>query len=229
MMSRPTYVIAASVPTGNRIRGFFEQGPDSVRSLLEHPPVFRWAGFDLTTRDTARLIDGTKYEVSSGDRKKIQLFNDGTLLFRAAADSEFLGWGQEPEWFRRDPRLNPLAVVEANTSFVHLYSRLLPHFVSRPVSIQIELALRNAEIDQNRIYLTEFYRFGIQNIHKPHRYLAHSINMRERIDIPADEMVDRPNEAAYKVVLSFSTFFDFPAEKIPFVVEGAIEPSQFER
>jgi hypothetical protein len=41
--------------------------------LLENPGSLRYAGWDLETRDTARIVKGEYLEVSLGDLKTIQL------------------------------------------------------------------------------------------------------------------------------------------------------------
>ena len=74
-----------------RVKNLFDAG--SVKALLENPGSLRYAGWDLETRDTARIVKGEYLEVSLGDLKTIQLYEDGMLLARAKADEEFLAWG----------------------------------------------------------------------------------------------------------------------------------------
>jgi hypothetical protein len=82
-MPDPYYFLAATVPPGNRIKGFYHEGSSAPAQFLERAPSFRYAGFDLTTGDQARLLDD-HWQVQSGDRKLIQLFQDGTLLWHTS-------------------------------------------------------------------------------------------------------------------------------------------------
>src|SRR5688572_31620822 len=73
--------------------------------------------FDFQSAPTTPI-----YTLSLHDALPIfQLYEDGTLLVRVAADSTFLGWGQDEKEFNTRPRLNPMALIELTTSFVHLY------------------------------------------------------------------------------------------------------------
>ena len=94
MTERPHYVLAATVLGGMRLKRFRDLGRGPGR-VLEDPPGFRWAGFDLKTLDQARLIDDDCIEVRSGDRKVIQLRQNSLFVVRLAADNDFLGWGQD--------------------------------------------------------------------------------------------------------------------------------------
>lgn len=219
-MSPPTYVIAASVPAGNRVRGFFTDSGASPSLLLERPPQFRYAGFDTTTMDQARLVDETAYEVKSADRKLLRLYQDGTLIFRMAADADFLGWGQEEDEFARFPRLNPVSVVEAHASFVYLYRTVLPTLVKPSETVEFTLTLRGAQVGEQRLALTQYYKGGIRNIYHPPLYRAHSREVDEIVDVATEVVVNEPEHVAYQLVERFYSMFDMAPDLIPFVKEA---------
>jgi hypothetical protein len=128
----PVYVLTASVPSGNRFRGFFDRDRESSAHVLEQPPTLRYAGFDTSTGRDARQVGPDQFEVRSGERKLLRLFQDGTLIFRVPADPSFLAWAVDENEFERMPRLNPVPVVEMHTTFVDLYAALLPKLVRPP-------------------------------------------------------------------------------------------------
>lgn len=66
-------------------------------------PRFRWGSFDVSVPAVARPRPDDSLEVGWPDRKLLRLYQDGTLFFRAAADQEFLGWGQDREQFKEFP------------------------------------------------------------------------------------------------------------------------------
>lgn len=218
-MSTPAYVLAASISAGNRIRGFLTESAESPKHLLERPPTFRWAGFDTTTGDQARLVADDAYEVRSSDRKLLRLYQDGTLLFRMAADAVFLGWGQDEEDFAREPRLNPVAVVEAHASFVHLYRAVLPMLVKTPTSVQFALRLEDAQVGTRRLVLTRYYKGGIRRVVDPQEYPAHSVSSEDTLDVPTDAVVSQPDLVAFKLLERFYDMFDMPPDLIPFARE----------
>lgn len=216
-MSTPSYVLAASVPSGNRVRRFFDRDEESAASTLERPPTFRWAGFDLRTMDTARLISDDCLEVRAGERKVLQLYQDGTLVAKAAADASLLGWGLDEAVFARIPRLNPVPVVEWHLAFAHTYRRLIAMLRARPESIRFRMELHNARVGGNRLFLTQYYERGIQNVHNPHRYQVFADNPAEDVTWAAGLLIDEPDFVAYLLVEKFASFFDMPPEDIPFV------------
>ena len=61
-------------------RHFFELGP--LKVLLENPGQFRSSGWDLITHDKARIVKGEYLEVASAERKRIQVYEDGSVLVR---------------------------------------------------------------------------------------------------------------------------------------------------
>lgn len=219
-MPSPWYVLAASVPAGNRIRRFFDRDADSPAYILEQPPTFRWGGFDLRTLDTARFVAEDCLEVRNGERKVLQLYQDGTFVTRAAADASFLGWPMDDDDFARAPRLNPVPVVEWHLAFAHTYRLLVPLLKSRPDTIHFRLELHDAQVNGNRLFLTRYYAGGIQNIHKPQRYQAYADNPADEATWSADALIDQPDYVAYLLVEKFASFFDMPSEDIDFVKQA---------
>jgi hypothetical protein len=194
---------------------------------LEQPPAFRYAGFDLRTLDSARLVADDRLEVRNGDRKIVELHQNGMLLARLAADADFLGWGADPNHFNRYPRLNALACVEAHAAFVHLFREVANRFATRPALIRMHQALRNARVDGKHLFLTPHYP-GPGIVLDPEVFPAHSVNADADHTFPLDEVLDRPNRVAGKLAEEFANFFDMPVQKMPFLSNrhGAIEFDQ---
>jgi len=91
-------------------KNLFEAGP--LKSLLENPGQLRYAGWDLTTNSHAQIIKGDYIELTSAERKRIQVYEDGSLLVRVSAANDYLSWGLNDNNFREMPRLNTLAMIE---------------------------------------------------------------------------------------------------------------------
>lgn len=219
-MSIPYYVIAGSVAPGNRLKGFYQEGGLSPAHLLDHPTPLRYAGFDVSTGDYARLV-GDHWQVRNGDRKVIQLYQDGDLLFRMRADEDFLGWGGQNLSMRG--WLNPVAVVESHVSFVSLYAALVPHFLRPPDQIRFTLRFENGLIDGARLALTRYYTNGIRRVHAPTLYPIHDPNASAVVESHAALLLARPDRVAYQVLTRFYELFDAGPDLIPFVVEGVTE------
>jgi hypothetical protein len=97
-----------SVPTLTRREG--------VRTRLENPVLTRYDGWNLLTLDQARRIEGERLTLASGTRKHIDLYNDATFFAFGAFESLFAWHGNVP--FAKQPKINPLAVIEFTHDFV---------------------------------------------------------------------------------------------------------------
>lgn len=216
------FVIAGSVPPGNRIKGFFKDGYPSPARLLDTPERFRYAGFDVATNDVARMM-GEYWEVSHGDRKVIRLYHDGTLVFRMRADADFLGWGSQTQYF--PGWVNPVAAVESQTSFVHLFSRIVPLLDQPPNRTFFSLKFENAYVGDRRLTITEYRRNPANFAVEPDLFPIHDFNAQAMLDLPGETLVNRPNRCAFEVVRAFYALFDAPETLIPFtkLVDGQRE------
>jgi hypothetical protein len=222
-MKRPRYVIAASVPTGNRITRFHGYEEGSVASLLMHPPTFRRGGFDVSVLDAVRPGPEDSLEVG-GDRKLLRLYQDGTVILRVAADQEFLGWGVEQRDFVRFPRLNPVAVAELHASFAHFYGEILRRLKHSTAHVTVKLAISNGSSGSWRLYLTELP--SLRNI-DPYTVTPYPLQQdpaEETVELAADQLTTAPNRAGYDLLRAFCSMFDLPEDRIPFTRQGSTGP-----
>jgi hypothetical protein len=217
-MTTPIYVLAASVSPGNRIKQFHRDGPGTVGALIADPPSFRYAGFDLSTLDTPHSGPGESIEVGSRERKLLRLYQDGTLIARLAADESFLGWGQNPEEFRAQPRLNPVPVVESHASFVHLYRQIIELLHDVPNVVEFKMSLRNAVWNKTRLFMTSYYPIPFSQVFQPDKYLAHAGSIDEQMSASIRDVLETPNGVAYRLVVRFAAMFDMPEQQIPFTI-----------
>ncbi len=224
-MSTPFYVLAAAAEPASRLKGFFREGRSSPGWLLTEPIPFRYAGFDVSIGSIAQLSDGDRWEAQRGDRKLIQLYQDGTLIFRVRADQGFLGWGQSVVGFAQQPALNPVAVVEVHASFVHLYARIYSWFVQPPKSVLFTLRFAGAEVEGRRLAMTEYYKHGVAQVFDPELFPIHDTDATAEHTVGANRLIERPNAVTYELLTKFYEMFDASAELIPFVTREGDEPA----
>lgn len=218
-MKPPFYILAATPVETSKLKRFFESGEDSVISLLQSPGEIRYAGWNLQTFDTPRIIKGEYLEVRNGDRKLIKLYEDGTLILRALADNNFLGWGQDRDSFIKSPRLNPIAVVELTYSFVDFYKNIASRFLIKPNSIKFRVDLKNTFIDGAKLYLTP-YGLGTYAWHfNDDKHPAPSNEMEREVEVSLDSLSESPSHVAYELVQKVYLWFGLEPKEIPYVAE----------
>lgn len=215
-MPDPFYVLAAAPSESVRLKGFFRDGEASPGWLLTRPQLFRGSGFDVSTGDIARLVDGERWEVRNGTRKLLKLYSDGTLLFRMRADGDFLGWGQSGDGFAALPALNPVAVVESHTSFVHLYRRVVEMLTTAPPTVHFSLTFSDAFIDNRPLSLTKYYEKGVARTVNPDLFPIHDRAASLQFDAPTELLVSDPDAVAFSVLSRFYAMFDAEPTLIPF-------------
>lgn len=137
------------------LKTIFSTTEGSIRKHLENPPTLRRAGWSLETLDQAKIIRGEMIRVVNGDRKVIDLYRDGTLIFAGLANQDFLAWSSSPE----KQKINPVAIVELVYSFVNFYKFVLEDFKKKLESISIRVDLRNMHLDGVKNYLVP-YKLG---------------------------------------------------------------------
>jgi hypothetical protein len=214
-VSRPSYVMSASVGSGNRVRDFHGTDDQSVQALMLHPPTFRRSGFDLSVPDVPRPGPDNSWQ-SGGDRKLLRVYQDGTVLFRVAADADFLGWGVEERVFQRSPRLNPVAVAELHASFVYFYREMLGRLTEPVYGVSLKLKLDAADFGAGRIFLTEYYdtkRFDPTFIKKR---VLQTNPATASVTAGPESFEKRPDAVAFLILAAFAAMFDMPPDEIPF-------------
>ena len=221
-MDTPYYVVAATVSPGNRVKGFFQDEADSPARLLDNPLRFRHGGFDVSTLDTAKFVGGDHWEVQSPGRKLLQLYQDGTLLFRMRADAEFLGWGSQDHYF--DGWINPVAAIESQASFVHLYARVLALLLRAANQVSFVLRFENGVYDGTRLAITEYRKNPMNFAVSPTPYPLHDASASTNVAVSADDLAAHPSRCAYGVVRAFYELFDAGPELIPFTATVDNQP-----
>lgn len=215
-MSAPYYAIAASVPPGNRILHFRSSTSHGAADILTSIPRFRWAGFDLAIPGSPVPGPGDSLELRSGDRKLLRLYQDGTLLFGCRADHEFLGWGAEPDIFERFPRLNPVQVTEVHASFVHVYREVLMRLAQPAPHVTFKLSLRNGVWNGQRLFLTRYVATKMIDWGAVTRYPLEVDPAEIEVRVASDEVTERTNRAAYRLLAAFVSWFDMPEDEMAF-------------
>jgi hypothetical protein len=165
---------------------FFE--PDDLKRIIEDPGQIRPTGWDLTTRGRARIVKGEYLEISSAERKRIQVYEDGSVLVRVSGDEDFLSWGQKSNNFDQAPRLNTNLKVELkNAFFGEAKLFLIPHPVSS-------------------------WAFAMTD----DRYPAPEPSMVRNITVATDELKTNPNVAAYTLIRQIFYWFGVESGDIPY-------------
>lgn len=152
-MNKKRSIILSAYPNQpGELKTIFLTIDKSIRKHLENPPTLRHAGWSLETLDQARIMRGEMIRVANGDRKTIDLYRDGSLVFAGLADHKFLAWGNSPE----KQKINAVAIVEIIYSFVNFYRLVLDDLKELPKKVSIRIDFRNMHLDGIKNYLVPY-------------------------------------------------------------------------
>jgi hypothetical protein len=211
---RPVFLYAM-IPRGTTtFRQFFE--PGDLKKIIENPGQLRPNGWDLTTRDSARVIKGEYLEVSSAERKRIRVYEDGSVFVRASGDEDFLSWGQNSNNFRQAPRLNTLALIEFTLNFCKFCSQLIPFMEPQPSEVSLKVDLRNAFIGDEKLFLIPHHVSSWTFTMTDSRYPARESSMVRRVSVQTNKLATTPAFAAYRLLRLIFYWFGVENEDIPY-------------
>jgi len=138
LRDRRTIIISAYPNQPSQLKTIFLTTEGSILRHLEHPPTLRRHGWSLETLDQAKIIRGEMIRVVNGDRKVIDLYHDGALIFVGLAEHTFLAWHGEHK-----QKINPLAVIEVIHEFLTFYKLVIEDMGQPPSDFTVRVDFRN--------------------------------------------------------------------------------------
>lgn len=138
LKDRRTIIISAYPNQPSQLKTIFLTTEGSIRKYLEHPPILRRHGWSLETLDQAKIMRGEMIRVVNGDRKVIDLYRDGALIFVGLAEHTFLAWHEEQK-----QKINPLAIIEVVHGFLTFYKLVLEDMEQPPSDFTVRVDFRN--------------------------------------------------------------------------------------
>src|SRR6266852_2393246 len=195
-------------------KNFFETGP--IKSLLENPGQLRYAGWDLTTNGAAKIIKGEYFELTSAERKRIQVYEDGSVFVRVSAGNDYLSWGMNDENFREMPRLNTLALIEFSLNFCRLCSALTRYMEPRPTDVELKVEIRNAFFNTSKLFLIPHPVSTQWFTYTDDRHYAPEPSTTRRLPVATEQLQSRPDAVAFLLVRQIFLWFGAAPDIIPY-------------
>jgi len=212
-------MILSAVPLPpSELKTLFQSGEGSIRRLLERPPTVRASGWDLETGGDAQTVRGQLVRVSSGDRKTLELYRDGTLLFVCRADDWFLAWASP----RGRQRINPLALVEVTLSFMNFYHHVLGDLIQQPKEIQVRVDFRDLHAGGQKTSLVPHALGTFAQVLEMEVHEAPDNDLTLAKKFSAKDF--EPAVAAYTIVREIYLWFGIDDDKIPYVNRDSSTP-----
>ena len=206
------------------LKSLFTNKEGSIKRKLEDPPLnagkIRYAGWSLETLDRGRIIEGEFVRVQNGDRKTIDLYQDGTLIFTGLADERFLAHASEDGL-----RINSIALIELVYNFISFYREVINDLIIKPSIISVEFRFLNMHLEGKKTYLIEGPIDALFGGEK-HEAPQDNYFLETPIDFNVQDFeAGKTAEIAYKVVEKIYLWFGIPLDKgnIPYTkIENSV-------
>jgi hypothetical protein len=203
----------------NRVKGLFDEGPGTVAGVLEKPGSFRYAGWDLQTLDQAHIENGQYLELNNGARKRLRLYEDGTLIARGSIDEDFLGWAPMDHDFQKHPRVHSLAITEFTAAFVYLYKRILAFLDRAPTQINFHVEIADGKVGDRMLYISP-YAVNTYGWHlSEDEYSLKKENIVYDGVLSTQDLKADPDRIAFLLIERLFLFFSVPSNKVPYTIE----------
>jgi hypothetical protein len=210
----PVFIYSMVPLQSTSYKNFFEDG--ALKSLLENPGQLRSAGWDLATNGRARIVRGDYIELVGADRKRIQVYEDGSVFVRVSADNDYLSWGVNDSVFREMPRLNTLAVIEFSLNFCKLCSSLTTYMGPQPLEVELKAEIRNAFFGDSKLLLIPHPVSAHSYMFTDDRQVAPEPFTTRRLPVATQQLHFRPDVVAFQLVRQIFLWFGARPNMIPY-------------
>lgn len=194
------------------LKSLFTNAEGSIKRKLENPSInagkIRYAGWSIETLDQGKIIDGQFVRVQNGDRKTIDLYKDGTLIFAGLADKDFLAWASGDGL-----KLNSMALIEIVYNFISFYREVINDLSVKPDSISVQFEFINMWLDNKKSYLVEGRVDALFTLYK-YQASQNNLSLETPIDFSIKDFEEgKLGEISYKVVEKIYLFFNAPLDE----------------
>lgn len=211
-----SYVLV-SYPNANvEIPRLFESRTSDVMKLIDEPPQLRYGGFDITTEDRSKIVNGEFRRSVLKSYKLLEVWQDGTIVFVADGDEGFLCWGNYDT--NQSLRVNTIGLVESVYLFSLFVKKVFEIGQAPDCGVRMEFHIRNIPTDK---------KYGLPKA-KPgslgwRYHFGEVMAWASSQDLDAGSSWEwretAPEKAAYKLVTEIYGKFGVEHEFIPYVKE----------
>lgn len=212
MLADGRSLILSATPTQpSELRTIFSEKPEGIRRKLENPPTIRTSGWSLITSRQATFVQGELIRVQ-GHRSIGDLYRDGTFIFAARINANFLAWSDQT-----DLNIHPLAMIELIANFTNFYAMVINDFRVTPDNLIFSASLKNLHLDGKlNVLLSGPVGEDIAWQFFAHRKTAPQNNWKSRDIIVPSESYDA-EQLAYLITREIYIWFGFSDEDIPYM------------
>ena len=216
--AQPVFWLAAWPLQEAQFEDLFQSREAAPVQLLEHPPRYRYAGFDVATDRPSEIIQGRFRRCLVPGRKILELWQDSLLAFVAHGGDPYLAWAMHSD-AGSGLRINNIALAETAYSFSELAIKLFTLAKPNPTKLKMQMGLSDMRIDSKLMSLS---RFRPGDLYGGDWRQAPTDGKSFEITFPLADA--EPGVIAYCLLAKLYTWFGFEESQIPYVAVGSQPP-----
>lgn len=195
------------------IPSIFESRRSPVAELMTKPPELRSNGWDVLCGLNPKIISGKFLRNGESDRRVLDVYPDGTVIFVACINEDLLAWGS-----KTGARLHPLALAESIWGVCAFYGALTALF-DRPFEhINCQLHMRNLMAGETPTTLPP-HQVGSMQFHYPlddHSSEDEAMFSQVSFDVTSYT----PETAAFVLLKAIYVWFGFSEQEMPYTAQA---------
>ncbi len=215
LAEQPTFTLTATPIPRVDASAMFQSEDNPLTVLLRTPPELRDMGFDLDCGEYPAIQHAQLRRSALAGYKGLECWSDGTLLFVAVADNEFLCWGDRRA---EDPlRIHPVPLLESTLLFCKLAAAVYSLVPRPPGSVIYTLHLRRMCIDSKPPLLKR----GPSNPRIINQWRP-APTCETDVTVQLDSTTDA-SKVAYALVRDVYTWVGHTYDAIPYLKDDAVD------
>jgi hypothetical protein len=208
------YVLVAFPTVNIQIEGLFESRNTDVVKLIDEPRQLRYAGFDISTQERSRIINGELRRAVLKPYKLLEVWRDGMIVFVTDGGEGFLCWGNYDT--TKLLRINTIALIESTYLFHDFVQKVYSTSKASKCRLTTQLLLRN-------LPCPEHYALSTMHPASVRWYANVDLSWASSSEIQAQRNFDWDKtiaeRATYDLVSETYVKFGVEHEFIPYVTE----------
>lgn len=206
------YILVAYPSNDIQIKGLFESRSSDIVKLINTPLSLRHAGFDISTGEQSKIIDGDLRRSVLESYKLLEVWKDGMILFVASGDEDFLCWGNYDS--TNQLRINTIGLVESTYIFHEFVNKVYSTSNASNCLINTQLMLKNLPSEKNYV----LPKFPINSIrHFIDHFQVEGSEIRAQACFDWKETL--AEKAAYDLISNMYSKFGAEHEFVPYAKE----------
>jgi hypothetical protein len=211
----PSFFLLAAPMQPVRLGGLYSSKSAEYKAISE-PPVYRQLGFDLNPHTSVQYVRGELIRRVT-ERKGLELWQDGTLIFVGRNDEDFLGWAVRRRSEERNLYINNYVMTEVISLFLVLTIQIFSNTQEPPENVRVCFGFM-AENTEGATYELSSHPIS-QQFGSLQGQKVPAENKTFWIDFELKDAI--PEVEALKLLKEIYHWFGFTDEQIPYVDSGS--------